>query len=504
MVDWSPFGGNPVPGDPVQVKVLASAFHNFAHDVDSQNSLLKALKADTTGVWEGPAADAFRPHLDDLPPKLDKLVTSYREAGDALVTYAPKLAHAQDEALAALHKATEAMARLGQAKTNKANQDAANKRAADAATPDHPAPTVIQPDYGAAITQAQADLNKAHSDKDAAVSDARSAAKACVSAIKQAANDGIKNKHHHWWDTVIDVITHPVKLLKVISLVANTLSGIFAICALVTCWIPGVGEFFEAASLVTGLVGLAADLTLAMMGKGSWSSVLLDAVGVGTAGVGHLLGTAADAGKVVASGEKAVTEGEAALQKSAELKTAARTLLQTGKGGKAASKAARAQAAAMRAEAGELTIAGKALTKSGNEAIQSGSNALKYGATQTATKLPPYVGYVGQHLPTAAADAFSRGGAALRQDGVVKTFTTYFGSGNAAVAGWRGGSVAVNAYGAGAVSHGAYNDDVAALNGHAFDAPPSLDEQLTEFENNADPLVLTGVTGEHGGGGGEP
>ena len=135
MVDWSPFGGNPVPGDPGQVKVLAHAFHSFADDVDGQNSLLKALKADTTGVWEGPAADAFRPHLDDLPPKLDKLVRSYRETGDALTTYAPKLQTAQDDALAALKKATEAMTRLGTAQTNKANQDAANKRAAAAATP---------------------------------------------------------------------------------------------------------------------------------------------------------------------------------------------------------------------------------------------------------------------------------------------------------------------------------------------------------------------------------
>jgi hypothetical protein len=307
MVDWSPFGGDPVPGDPDQVRVLAGGFHSFADDVDTQNALLKALRSDSTGVWEGPAADAFRPHLEDLPPKLDKLVSSYREAGDALSVYAPRLASAQAEAVAALQKATEALTRLGRAQAEKSAQDAANRTAAAAAPPGHPAATVAQPDYGAAVSQAQADLNAAHRAKDGAVDDARAAARHCIDALKQATNDGIKNKHHHWWDTVVDVVTHPTKLLKVISQVANTLSAICGILALVTCWIPGVGEAFAAAALVTGAIGLVADALLAATGSGGWGAVGLDAVGLVPFGADKALGVFAKAGEAAERTESAAT-----------------------------------------------------------------------------------------------------------------------------------------------------------------------------------------------------
>jgi hypothetical protein len=497
MADWSIFGGNPVPGDPGQIKLLASSLHSFADDVNTQNSLLKGLKNDTTGVWQGPAADAFRPHLTDLPDKLDKLVTSYREAGDAFSTYGPKLAQAQTDALAALTKATAAMQRLNTAKANKSTQDAANQKAAAAVAAGHPAVATAQPDYGAQVQQAQSDLNAAFKAKDNAVDDARKAANNCVSDLKNASHDGIQNVHHHWWDAVINVITHPTKLLKIISMVANTLSGIFGILALITCWIPGVGEFFEAASLITGLVGLAADLTLACMGKGSWADVLTDTLAVATAGGGHILAEAGRGGEVVADGEKVIASGESKVARASEmsgkadkLETAgkARAAAGASKGDKVVGRAQQASAKANRTAAGKMAKAGEKEISRGQKAVDEvGDSQLKYGASQTGKNLPGYLKDSTLHPVKTAGEARTTLSDARMTKSYSDMAKDYFGNGNPAVWKYRAAGLGVSAYGTAVATGAAAKTDVDYLRtGDLLPKPGSASEQVHDFVQNAD------------------
>jgi hypothetical protein len=314
-LDWSPLGGNPVPGDPGQVRGLASRFDQIADEVGVQVSRLRRVAEDMggAGVWAGPAAEACRPHLDKLPGLLDKVVVSYRKAGDALAGYAPKLSAAQDKAVHALRMATEALSEQASAQTAVRHKlTSSNGSGTDAG----PSPagmllsTLIATDPG---VQAAGDkLQKAHDLASEAAGDCKNAASTCADGIHSASDAGIQNPgffqsigndidggFEHAWDFAVDafhyVKDHWVDIVKTISSIAGKLSAVFGVLALATFWIPGVGEVFDAAALATGGVALAGDSLLAATGHGSWSQVAMDGVCVAGAGVARVLGRGADA-----------------------------------------------------------------------------------------------------------------------------------------------------------------------------------------------------------------
>ncbi|HLI00927.1 MAG TPA: WXG100 family type VII secretion target, partial [Acidimicrobiales bacterium] len=107
-VGWS----NPIPGDPDVVRGIGGQFADLADEASQQNSLLQSVGSDASGVWKGGAADAFHPTVAKLPGQLDKLVTSYREAGNALNTFWPKHRAAQQLAVQALAKAQAAQSAI--------------------------------------------------------------------------------------------------------------------------------------------------------------------------------------------------------------------------------------------------------------------------------------------------------------------------------------------------------------------------------------------------------
>ena len=83
--NWGSVGWtNPIPGDPDVVRGIGGQFADLADNANQQSSLLSSVGSDASGVWKGGAADAFHPTVAKLPGQLDKLVTSYRDAGNAL------------------------------------------------------------------------------------------------------------------------------------------------------------------------------------------------------------------------------------------------------------------------------------------------------------------------------------------------------------------------------------------------------------------------------------
>src|SRR2546423_12768997 len=107
---WDILGldGDPPPGVVESVTALAKQFHDFADDAERAWRDLNSFGGDAAALqWIGQTADAFKSNFGPLPGRMQKLYTSYREAGDALAAYAPKLQAAQSKADTALRQAQD-------------------------------------------------------------------------------------------------------------------------------------------------------------------------------------------------------------------------------------------------------------------------------------------------------------------------------------------------------------------------------------------------------------
>lgn len=260
--DWSPFGGNPAPGDPEAVRGMATRLGDLADSVAMQNRLLQAVASDSESIWVGPAASAFRPHVAKLPGQLDKLTGSYRDAADALDGYWPRLQSAQQLAVEALLKYHAAEAQLSAARAASAQADsdagaaasAYNHAANQAATapPDPSGATavnlsVLQSAYQAAtarqsaaaaqVASAAAAVAAARALAAQARTQARTAASTAAGGLHAASNAGIHNPHHSWLSGIVD--------------------GVEGVFTGATHWVEHHASEIEfAASLALGPVGL--------------------------------------------------------------------------------------------------------------------------------------------------------------------------------------------------------------------------------------------------------
>jgi hypothetical protein len=338
--DWSIFGGNPVPGDPDAVRAIAARFADLADTVAQQNGLVRQVGSDAEAIWVGPAADKFRPHLGKLPGQLDKLVTSYRDAADALNGFWPKLAAAQQLAVTALSKAMAAKAAIASANaqvagaTANANSAAAayNSASASLAAATKPSASMtqqvqsLQSGYQAAQSQlgaanaalgaANAEMAAAHQMKDNAVSQAHAASAVAAVALHAASAAGIQNPHPSWLSGIFDDIgsafssawhwaTHQLKeaepFLQGISEVLGVATAVLAVASLALAPF-GVGEVLELAN--EGLMALKTgdDALLVAAGDPEAETLLAeDGAAMLTGGLGRL---ASDSSEVmVASGE---------------------------------------------------------------------------------------------------------------------------------------------------------------------------------------------------------
>lgn len=79
--------------------------------------------------------------------------------------------------------------------------------------------------------------------------------------------------------------------------VAGIIAAVAGILALAVGWIPVIGQALAAAlgavALIFSVISLLANFTLLLMGEGSLTDVILDAIGVATFGIGRLFTSAA-------------------------------------------------------------------------------------------------------------------------------------------------------------------------------------------------------------------
>ncbi|MFD9025465.1 putative T7SS-secreted protein [Streptomyces parvulus] len=293
---------DPIPGDPEEVARLGRQLRKTAEAIEKEAREIKELAS--VENWKGKAATEFRGAAEGAGDKLRKAFKRYDEAADALGTrvvdgvcsteYASELHRAQQMADKALHDAEAAD-----------EDDRAAQRSLDGQPDDVPKDDPDTKKYkeqqenaSSALSAAKEALRAAKEVRDAAAS---RAADAIHDVIE---NDGLKDG---WTDKFKNWVHENAGWLAQISKWAGRIALWAGVAALALGWIPVIGQAIavvaNAVALLASVVALATDLVLALGGEGSWKSVILDAVGVATFG----LGRAAMAGaKGVAAGSKAL------------------------------------------------------------------------------------------------------------------------------------------------------------------------------------------------------
>lgn len=252
---WLPLApSDPVPGDPVELRVVAARSAAAAEEAGRQAAAVRRVLAGPG--WDGPAAEAFRCRLRGLPADLDAVAERCQRTAVALRDLAPTLEGAQARARSALAAAHEAQQRAG---------------VRPGSAPD-PLP-VFLPDTGDPVRRAMVDeVARAQRALAAACADRDRAAARCARALRAAADDRLRNPHG--WH----------RILEVVSRVAGQLSTWLGVAAVCLAIVPGVGEMVGALALTAGVVALASDLALTRYGEAGWPAVLGDVVGVIPAG----------------------------------------------------------------------------------------------------------------------------------------------------------------------------------------------------------------------------
>ncbi|SFC27691.1 DUF6531 domain-containing protein [Streptomyces aidingensis] len=251
--DWSPLDmdSDPTPGDPSRIERLGNKFSTFADDVFEALGKVRALGEDgTLASFVGESADAYQDKFDKVPPNLEKLYTSYDLAGQALLTYAPKLEDAQRDADQALTDAEDARAELSTAQSWLERATSTLEDAEEEAEP--PDEEEVSAQVRRALSDAQLDAGNARTAVDdaqeklnAAIALAQQAREAreeaaerCMRDLEEASDAGMQNKKWwqkavDWvvdnWDTIVDVCK---VIVAVVGIIAMIIGGPLALLVL--------------------------------------------------------------------------------------------------------------------------------------------------------------------------------------------------------------------------------------------------------------------------------
>lgn len=307
MRDWSPLSStDPVPGDACAVDALAGRLERRATAIKAQADQLKAITAE--GVWAGRAADTFREHHREVPPRLTEIARRYEKVSASLKAYHAGLVDAQELARQALAKARAAdrrmrVARRGVEEMQRHDEDErcrvqALSAANPTAPPVEPLPWV-GPRWDREVDEAEGELATARGMLDRAVRAHHEAASGAAGDIREASDDSLKDdsgffaKVRRGAAALADAIP-----LETIAKVLSVAGAVLAIAALIF-------PVLTPLALAVGLAGVIADGILATAGRKGWGAVALDLVGVAAFGVGRVFTTLARGARTTAAAGRA-------------------------------------------------------------------------------------------------------------------------------------------------------------------------------------------------------
>ena len=294
MADWSVLGldADSVPGDPDAVWDLAARLASQAGLADENTSRLRAIAANSGDLqMVGDYAPHYLDALHDLPGDLAKLAAAYHGCSTALRVYSSSLAEAKTQAGTALRNGTDAAARY-QAALDQVHlllppdrdarlipRDELSDHSIALATAGWEFPDLTEQVRAAARRGQAAAADRARA-RQLALDAAQlrdEAASTCAHQINQAlSHSGIKNKP--WYEKAWHTVSEPfrswhafVGLCRDVALVAGAVALVIS---------GPVGVALAGIALVAGAAALGDSLGQFAAGRGSFTSVALDALGM--------------------------------------------------------------------------------------------------------------------------------------------------------------------------------------------------------------------------------
>jgi hypothetical protein len=256
--------------DPVEMNVVQKRYAHIADTIDDAVTKLQQIVDAGEDGLRGQYVEPLKEDATSLKDSLTKAARRYRDVATECAKYEPELQTAIDQTRAA--------------EGQQADGDAALTRANAMPDPQKGPDGTISPE------EQQKGHDKEHAQQTATgdISAAKSKLTAALDALDvagKAFGDAVNCKRYD--DGLTDKINWRVMaIFKMISKIFGYIALILAVLAFI---IPGVG-LLALASVVATAVLLVADSVLLAGGDGSVLSVVLDAVGLGFAGLGALAG----------------------------------------------------------------------------------------------------------------------------------------------------------------------------------------------------------------------
>ncbi|MFE7407733.1 polymorphic toxin-type HINT domain-containing protein [Isoptericola sp. NPDC057559] len=284
--DWSPVGldSDPTPGDPVLVLAGGQDYLEVAGSIDDAAGAMSRL--DVAGTVSQ-AVDALMETKEDTVSEIRRAHSRYQATGEALVDYARTLDRVQAETLAALEKARSAR---DAADSAAGSRDRYQDLADQATDVEEKREYQQQADAaGGNADDANGQAAAARSDIEGSVADRDRAASDAVSRIEDITSGDDLNDS--WWDD------WGSKVVAAIADIADMISTIAGLLAIVVAFIPVVGTALAGVLIVVAavaaIVSALANITLAATGERSWAEAGIAIAGAALSVIG--LGGAAKA-----------------------------------------------------------------------------------------------------------------------------------------------------------------------------------------------------------------
>lgn len=301
--DWSALGlgGDPVPGEPWVVSYDGERYTDIADAIQTAGRRLRSIDL---GAYVSLAIDELRSTSGKVADDIERAERRYREAGGALLDYAPVLESAQSLSTRALVMARGAVTERESAESQERYYLRMIQQETDPVELERWQRLAREADgnvgnAAAVLSAAQQMLNQAITDRD------RGATHATDRIVDVVAADGLSDSWFDDWGADV---------LAVITDVAGVVSTVAGILALLVCWIPVVGQVLAAAllviSAVAAIVNAVGNIVLAATGNRSWTDAVVSIIGavlscVGLGGAARVAGAALTASRITA---KAATQ----------------------------------------------------------------------------------------------------------------------------------------------------------------------------------------------------
>jgi uncharacterized protein YukE len=273
--DWSPLGldSDPVYADPDVVSAAQKRYQHIAETIDDATAKLQKIVDTNSDSLAGQYVEGLKSEAGSLQDRLSKAAVRYHDVADEISKYEPDLERGLSETAGALTDAEEA-------KT-------AQTKAHGMPDPQKSSDGTVSSDE----QQKETAKNKAISDADSKMAAAKARLNNALDALNVAGKrfgDAVNCKRYD--DGLTDSFKD--KLDAVMAKISQIFAIIGMVLAVLAILIPGV-DILIFAGVVASAIALTADVVLYADGKGSVLDVVLDALGLGLAGLGAIASVAA-------------------------------------------------------------------------------------------------------------------------------------------------------------------------------------------------------------------